>query len=127
MNSEQSSETGYGLVRTPGSIVTNIGKSQTVDPGWSKFDSDQTCAFSYFSSQTKPKRYFSLKPQAFDKWTNGNEAIYLIIFGKIYKGRERRQLVIFSHFLIFLLFLSFSLAVPLPRACSPCFFLFFLP
>ena len=41
MNSEQSFETGYGLVKTPGSIVTDFGKSQTVDPGWSKFDFDQ--------------------------------------------------------------------------------------
>ena len=70
MNSEQSSETGYGLVKTPGSIVTDFRKSQTVDPGRSKFDFDQTHAYSYFSSQTKPKRYFALKPQAFDKWTN---------------------------------------------------------
>ena len=41
MNSEQSSETGYGLVKTPGSIVTDFRKSQTVDPGWSKIDFDQ--------------------------------------------------------------------------------------
>ena len=41
MNSEKSSETGYGLVMTPGSIVTDIGKSQPVDPGRSKFDFDQ--------------------------------------------------------------------------------------
>ena len=41
MNLEQSSETGYGLVMTPGSIVTDFGKSQLVDPRWSKFDFDQ--------------------------------------------------------------------------------------
>ena len=42
MNSEQSSETGYGLVMTPGSIVTDFRKSQPFDTGWSKFDFDQT-------------------------------------------------------------------------------------
>ena len=47
MTSEQSSETGYGLVKTPGSIVTDFGKSQLVDPGWSKFDFDQNLCFSY--------------------------------------------------------------------------------
>ena len=49
MNSEQSFKIGYGLVRTPGSIVIDIEKSKTVDPGWSKFDFDQTCVI---SSQT---------------------------------------------------------------------------
>ena len=59
MNSEKSSETGYGLVMTPGSIVTDFGESQTVDPGWSKFDFDQNKLYSYFflshTSQTKHK------------------------------------------------------------------------
>ena len=48
MNSEQSSETGYGLVMTPGSIVTDVGKSQPVDPGWSKFDFDPKHVFFLF-------------------------------------------------------------------------------
>ena len=51
MNSEQSSKTDYALVRTPGSIVTDVGKSQRVDPGWSKFDFDQTCAFSFLKAK----------------------------------------------------------------------------
>ena len=45
MNSEQSFKTGYGLVKAPGSIVSDIRKSQTVDPGWSKFDFDQKHVF----------------------------------------------------------------------------------
>ena len=48
MNSEQTSETGYGLVKTPGSIVTDFGKSQLVDPGWSKFDFDPKLVFFLF-------------------------------------------------------------------------------
>ena len=56
MNSEQSSEAGYGLVKTPGSIITDFGKSQPFDPGWSKFDFDQqNVVFLLLPSQTKPK------------------------------------------------------------------------
>ena len=40
MSSEQSFKTGYGLVRTPGSIVTDVGKSQNVDPGGLRVDFD---------------------------------------------------------------------------------------
>ena len=54
MNSEQSFKTGYDLVRTPGSIVTDVGKSQRVDPGWSKVDFDQHVLVLIFSSQTRP-------------------------------------------------------------------------
>ena len=53
MNSEKSSETGYGSVMTPGSIVTDIGKNQPVDPGWSKFDFDQKLVFSYSCKPNK--------------------------------------------------------------------------
>ena len=53
MNLEKSSETGYGLVMTPGSIVTDFGKSQPVDPGWSKFDFDPKHDFSYLCKPNK--------------------------------------------------------------------------
>ena len=45
MNSEQNFKTGYGLVKAPGSIVTNVGQSQRVDPGWSKSNFDQKHVF----------------------------------------------------------------------------------
>ena len=69
MNSEQSSETGYGLVKTPGSIVTDFGKSQPVDPGWSKFDFDQKCGFSYFF---QAKQGLMHSPHELDTLANQN-------------------------------------------------------
>ena len=56
MNSERSSETGYGLVKTPGSIVTDFGKSQPVDPGWSKFDLTKTSEILVFLFRNKPNK-----------------------------------------------------------------------
>ena len=66
MNSEQSSETGYGLVMTPGSIVANFGKSQLVDPGWSKFDFDPKLVF---SSSLQAKLSLRTPPHTLDTWT----------------------------------------------------------
>ena len=68
MNSEQSSETGYGLVRTRGSIMSDIGKSQPVDPGWSKFDFDPKHDFFLF---VQAKQDLSHAPQDGDKWKVG--------------------------------------------------------
>ena len=69
MNSEQSFKTGYGLVRTPGSIVTDVGKSQRVDPGWSKVDFDQKCGFFLF---LQAKQSLMHSPHALDNWANHN-------------------------------------------------------
>ena len=58
---------------TPGSIVTDFGKSQLVDPGWSKFDFDQNMWFFLF---LQAKQGLSPPPHAIDTW---NLFIYLII------------------------------------------------
>ena len=100
-NSEQSSETGYGLVMTPGSIVTYFRKSQLVDPGWSKFDFDPKLVFFLFF---QAKQDLRTSPQQVDTLTNQNSGFILIIFGGKYKREERESGISFSSFgLLFLL------------------------